>query len=1116
MDDATRAQVLAAEPTASTWLAANAGSGKTRVLTNRVARLLLSGVAPQNILCLTYTKAAAGEMQNRLFETLGEWAMRPDPELRQALTALGENRLDGDTLVRARRLFARAIETPGGLKIQTIHSFCSALLRRFPLEAGVSPEFREMSDRSLAQLIEDVVDQIARGPDAGLLEALALQMSDEDIVGLCRDLLSQREELSRPPNDDGLRLGLGVPLSFDPSQLVADTFTPGDMERLTRLRDNLLMGSTNDTKAGAKLDALSPFETGLPLLAGLEEVLLFGKGAAAPFGPKVGKLATKKTLEKLADIAPDLDALAERVSEARALRLAWNIYQRTQVLHRFAASFLPRVEKAKQQRGWLDFDDLILKTRRLLTDPTVAQWVLYKLDGGIDHILVDEAQDTSPVQWDVVRLLAQEFTSGQSARDDRDRTIFVVGDKKQSIYSFQGADPREFDRMRGHFDDGLRAVESALHSRDLAHSFRSAPAILQAVDATFPGNSGLGTAPEHIAFKSSLPGRVDLWPVVPTSDKPKDPEGWSPVDKILPTSSKVILANHVANALDQMIREDTLPDGNGAARPIGPGDILILFRKRGGLYFEVMQALKQKGLAVAGSDRITLGTELAAQDLLALLAFLALPDDDLSLATALRSPLFGWSEDDLFRVAHHRPVGSTLWAAVRRSEDHTDTFEILDDLRNQTDYLRPYSLIDRMLTRHGGRYKLIERLGAECEEAIDGLLGQALEYERSDVPTLTGFMEWMAAEDVDIKRQTEAAGGRIRLMTVHGAKGLEAPIVVLPDCGEVRTRPGGPVMPRPGSWPAWSVKSDDRPPALDAAAEAKAKAEADERDRLLYVAMTRAEQWLIVAAEGVADGKPCWHRQVTEGLRAVAAGALETPSGRGMRHGSGVWQGVAPTAVSEQDLDVTPLPAWAHRPAPNPDRPVSPTAPSSLGGAKALPGEGLDEATALRFGRMIHALLEHLPGTPPAGWTGLAGQILDDTEPESSPAEREAAFDEATKVLTTPTLAPLFADDALAEVPIWAPMDGYDGGMGGVIDRLWISDSHVWAVDFKSNHQLPLSEDDVPEGLLRQMGAYAALLDQLYPDKSVQTALLWTRNATLMPLSRDLTRAALERARQAP
>ncbi|MFK7762450.1 MAG: UvrD-helicase domain-containing protein, partial [Roseobacter sp.] len=511
-DAATQAQVEAARPDSSTWLAANAGSGKTRVLTDRVARLLLDGVEPQHILCLTYTKAAASEMQNRLFRRLGAWAMLEDQPLSNALRDLGvDMTLSAVHLRTARTLFARAIETPGGLKIQTIHSFCASLLRRFPLEARVSPQFTEIEDRAADLLRAEIIDQMAEGAQAAEIAALAEHYSGDDFDKLTKAIVQHRDGFDAPLDlAAALRL-FDQPIDLTAAQLTAEVFLGTEHALIDRLIPPMLEKGGNDAKAAERLRALPPL--GFDVLPHLEAIFLTGKSAKAPFSAKVGSFPTKATQGILSDLMPALDEFMRRVETARHRRLALLAAQKTAALHQFAARFLPRYAAAKTLRGWLDFDDLIDRARALLSDEKVAAWVLFRIDGGIDHILVDEAQDTSPAQWDVIRKLAAEFTSGQGARDVP-RTIFVVGDKKQSIYSFQGADPREFDRMQEEFQQKLEAIDSRFQSLTLKYSFRSAAPVLDVVDQTFDGKEAAGFSDEtHIAFKSEMPGRVDLWPL---------------------------------------------------------------------------------------------------------------------------------------------------------------------------------------------------------------------------------------------------------------------------------------------------------------------------------------------------------------------------------------------------------------------------------------------------------------------------------------------------------------------------------------------------------------------------------------------------------------------------
>jgi ATP-dependent helicase/nuclease subunit A len=1098
-------QIAAADPTANTWLSANAGSGKTRVLTDRVARLLLGGVEPQHILCLTYTKAAASEMQNRLFRRLGEWAMKPDTDLRAALVDLGEVEQSAPRLARARQLFARAIETPGGLRIQTIHSFCAGLLRRFPLEAGVPPGFAEMDDRAArlmrAEIVEDMADRLA----PATVRRVTQVHSGEDFTALVEQIARNRSSFARAMGRDAVWQLFKLEPGFREGDLLASVILGDEQGWMPDLVAGLARGTTTDAKAAETLSLLNLSDPTVATLIDLEDILLNKDGSKDPakhFAARIGDFPTKATRIRLAQLMPKLELLMLRVEAARHQRLALAAAEKTFVLHELAAAFLPIYAERKAARGLLDFDDLIGRARALLTDPGLAAWVLYRLDGGIEHILVDEAQDTSPDQWDLIESLSSELTAGQGA-SNRHRTLFVVGDKKQSIYSFQGADVAAFDRKRNDFAARL-AGGNPLALRSLEHSFRSSPAILAVVDHTFGEDqrAALGGASSHQAYRERLPGRVDVWPVFEKDETP-DSGAWNdPVDLASPESPAVLLARKVAETIRDILKTGVqIPQategGTAAARPVQPGDFLILVQRRSALFHEIIRACKALDLPIAGADRLKLGGELAVRDLAALLAFLDTPEDDLSLAAVLRSPLCGWTEAQLYRLAQGRK--GYLWAALRADPAQAATRDFLQDMRDQADFLRPYDLMERVLYRHDGRRKLLDRLGPEAEDGIDELLGQALAYEAAAVPSLTGFLVWMETDEVEVKRQLDSEGSRIRVMTVHGAKGLEGEIVILPDCAD-RLLQDKDELYRLSDGPAvWKVPTAESPALIVAERTARKDRDAAERLRLLYVAMTRARCWLIAAAAGGVKQADCWYNLISAGVeRAIAVDV-----GDGIRrHSFADWPG--PDPRKSKPANPPSAPEWLFRPAPAPSGETRVLSPSDLGGAKALPGEPifpLDQAK--RHGTALHLLLERLPVADPADWPALATGLIGD------PALAATLLAEARAVLLSPDLAPLFRPGTLAEVAVSGPWNGLR--LMGTIDRLIVDPGRVLIVDYKSNAVVPDGPETVPEGILRQLGAYAHLVGQIYPDRRVETAVLWTRTPALMPLDPEIVRLALER-----
>ena len=1097
--DATLAQNRAADPANSTWVSANAGSGKTRVLTDRVARLLLKQVPPQKILCLTYTKAAASHMQNQLFARLGSWAMLSDQELTERLAELGEEveQISPRTLSHARTLFASALETPGGLKIQTIHSFCAALLRRFPLEAGVSPRFQEIDERSGKKLRADILETLADGSDTCAFDAMATYLPGDDPDSLMREISSNRARFLPVQTAQDIWKAFALPDGYSKADYFKAVWPDWADEVMHDLVRALATGGVTDNKNSELIKNLSLEEPSMKAAQILENMFVYGDSTKKPNTAKLDRFPTNSVRQAHPDLMEAVDDLMLRFEGEKANRQALATCLKTLALHQFAQAFLPVYEDTKQAHGWLDFDDLILKTKGLLTDSAMAQWVLFKLDGGIDHILVDEAQDTSPYQWDVVASLAEEFLTGEGARDV-ERTLFVVGDEKQSIFSFQGADPAAFEAMRNHFDSRLKQAQSHLNRHELLYSFRSSKAILRLVDGILENTDfGLAANVTHRAFHEELPGRVDLWPPIEPPEKLERANWFDPLDIPAANDPSVQLANTIATAIENIVQHGETITTAKTTRKVVYGDFLILVQRRSDIFHEIIKALKEKNLPVAGSDRLKIGGELAVKDLIALLSFMITPEDDLSLASALRSPLFGLTEQELFRLAHARK--GFLWQEIRkRQEELAEPFRILTDLLSEADFLRPYEVLEHILTGHQGRENLIARLGPEAEDGIDALLTQAMQYEQAQAPNLTGFLEWFSADEGDIKRQMDTQSGEIRVMTVHGAKGLEAPIVILPDTAKRGTVQLGEIQTLAEGMPVWKSALPESPRLLKEAMETKRSFQEAERLRLLYVALTRAENWLIVCAAGnTGKAGESWYNHIETGMRQVSAVDKVFFGQNIKRYEPLGWGGSELDAETSAMPKAVSLPDWAKRPVSPPDKKSEHISPSKLGGAKVLQGAklGRDETAALHYGSQIHALLEKLPGLDRDHWEQAARKILGAT----SDSDFTDLMTEVRGILESPDLEFIFSPNNPAEIPICAPVGTRK--IFGVIDRLIVTETTVLAVDFKSNADVPKRVEDVPLGFLQQMGAYANALAQIYPDRQVETAILWSNSATLMRLT---------------
>src|SRR4051794_22675036 len=897
-------QRTASDPTLSAWVAANAGSGKTHVLAQRVIRLLLRDTSPEKILCLTYTKAAAANMANRVFEQLAKWTPLSDEALDAEIATIEGGRPDAKRRTRARRLFAQALDTPGGLKVQTIHAFCTRLLHQFPFEADVAARFEVLEERTRSELVDrlrmGVLLEASANRDSDLGRALATAITvaaDQTFAEAIDEAIAKHDELEAwiahaggvPAAIAELSRALGVGPQ-ETSDAIAEEFFSASLiagSEYPAVIAALEQGLKGDKEHAARFISLR-------LLEGTERIKAYQSiFCTAELEPRKN-IVSKGIRENNPSLFQRLLAEQERVCALIARRRAVETRERTAALVTIAHEVIARYRAEKNRRGLLDYDDLIEKALYLLTEER-ARWVHYKLDLGIDHVLIDEAQDTSPKQWEIVKRLTAEFAAGKGAREVT-RSVFAVGDEKQSIFSFQGAEPAEFDRMKRYFGTAFGQAELAFAEVRFQHSFRSAPTVLDAVDTVFKrpeAHAGLTEVPGatvHEAVRANAPGTVELWPMIEPDEK-LDIEGWdAPFDESSERSPRVRLAAKIARSVKHWIARRDLV-GEGVARhAVRPGDILVLVRQRGALFEAIISELKREGIEVAGADRLTLTEHIAVMDLMALVDALLLPGDDLALASVLKSPLFGLTEEQLFALACGREA--SLRAALRERSADLEFMEAnawLERYAGWAKHHSPFAFYARILGADKGRARFYARLGPEAADALDEFLEHALLYERQEAPTLQGFVAWLRAGETQVKRDMDIARDEVRVMTVHGAKGLEAPIVILAD---TTTPPKGPKEPRllglpvdnaPPGTPeriVWAGrKADDVAPVAAARLAANGAAENEYR-RLLYVAMTRAADRLVIAGARGAMKMPdgCWYRLVEDALKNDAAKA-EEPEG---------------------------------------------------------------------------------------------------------------------------------------------------------------------------------------------------------------------------------------------
>ena len=1120
----------ASDPMVSAWVSANAGAGKTHLLANRVTRLLLDGAEPSKILCLTYTKAAAAEMSRRLFDRLGAWALLQEKELAEQLLSIGAGPRDAADLKRARTLFAQALETPGGLKIQTLHSFCQHVLTRFPIEAGVAPRFQVLDDRSAQELMRgarnDVLERAGSGSDESLPKAVAIlatRTADARFgeivdlaIGQTRGKL--RNVLARHGNDTeqlfaALRRTLNIEPGLDEPDVVAGFCrdVAGERGQCERVARWLLAGAATDKKHGAYITDFLKADFHPDAFEDFRSVFLVEAGTPRK------TMATKNTLAADPVLAAYLDVLAARVLAMDERRKAAATATLTESIVTVAVAVLSAYDRAKRSRASLDYDDLIARTMALLDQEEAAAWVLYKLDGGLDHILVDEAQDTSPEQWRIVTSLVEEFFAGKGVRGEqpRPRTIFAVGDEKQSIFSFQGADPAQFGGNLIAFK--TRAEDAKLAFEDVRPptSRRSAVAILDFVDAVFAapnahdGLTAAGGPPRHEALRTDI-GRVEIWPTVkPPSKDDNDP--WAPVDAPSSSGAHAVLAAQIADRIAGWLREGIfLPSRN---RAIAPGDIMILVRRRNAFAQEMIRQLVLRNVAVAGADRMQLAEHIAIADLVALGRFALLPEDDLNLAALLKSPIAGLDEDQLFDLAHNRKT--TLWQALsdRKTErpEFTQAHATLADALAHADYTAPFEFYARILNA-GARKRLTARLGSEALDAIDEFLALALAHEGTHAPSLQSFLDWFARGADEVKRDMDEGGAAVRVMTVHGAKGLEADIVFVPDTAQAPNMETSAGLLYTDDMVFFGVpKILETAPLTDAKQAAHAR-ELREYRRLLYVALTRARDWLIVCGFETQKGvhADSWYPLTAEAARMPGKGREEkSEDGRTILAWGENFSAAAPAtaAAAKKPEAEKDHPAFLSAPAP-----IEPVRPRILRPSEAVSGDlgsappvlsPLTDSKTERFARglHLHALLAALPNIAHSEREATALRYA--SRRNLTPVEGAMLAKEAMAVLDHPEFGVLFGKDSGAEIAVVADLPELGPGIrvSGQIDRLAVTSDTVWIADFKTNRPPPQTEEATPALYRAQMALYRAALAKLYPTHRIACALIWTEGPRLMRLS---------------
>lgn len=1140
LTDVNELQRTASAPYRSVWVGASAGSGKTKVLADRVTRLLLSGVAPQKILCLTFTRAAAAEMSIRLTQRLSHWATCSEKELEDALFGLQGKDATIDECDRARRLFAEVLACPGGMRLMTIHGFAQEVLRRFPLEAGLPPHFTVMEEADATALWHDelsnVLQDISSKKDeasAAAFAKLSTIMAEGTLKDRLKDVLSQKDRLSVAIEEAGslaalmqeARSAVGLDDTNSVQALKLKAVAEGAFNRAALLHVSRLVHEKGAKTYKARSETIFQF---LECHSDEERFALFDSYVRAFFTGTLepyARHAAPKVVDEHPEILETYQTEIDRLSSVLDQINAAQIIEETEAVLTFGLRVMDAYQAAKQRKATLDYDDLIEKANALLSRSDMAPWVLYKLDGGIDHMLVDEAQDTNPTQWQIIKTIADEYFSGEGARTDQERTLFVVGDEKQSIYSFLKADPEAFETMRAYFADKIAEAGKAYQEVPLNVSFRSAPAVLRAVDAVFDHDlvrKGVSRDPvEHHAFRATSAGRVELWPCIRLAsdqkkEQVKEAQEWAlPLGYEVADDPAAALAEKIALQIKSWVHSGVsiYDRDEKKERALTYGDVMVLVQKRGAFVYHLVRALKKHDVEVSGVDRMKLTQQLAVMDLLAVLQFMLLPEDDLTLATVLRSPFIGASEDDLMALAIGRK--GSLWDSLRTNKTYAPWYHYLKEMTARADQMPALQMLVHILTMPcpadevSGRRAIAVRLGPDAEDPIDELLNAAELFGTKNPPSLQAFLHWLLSTEVEVKREMEQAVGCVRIATVHGSKGLEAPVVILPDTVSAPERRQLDKILWAEGLPFYMPRTP-RHKALKKLQDAALARREEEHRRLLYVAMTRAADRLYIggfenkaAKEGEAatvSKAGSWYNLIATGLKPVHQDDVVVDEG----------QPLVPELVVADYADLTKiepeekveakqieLPPWARMVAPVEQGRPKPLMPSRLEDEDVPMLSPQDQRFAR--GRIIHRLLQNLPDLSADQWKGAAARFLARPVHDLTGEQQLEIAQEVLALLRDERFAPLFGKGSRAEQPIVG--EGAGQMISGIVDRLVVRGDEVWVVDYKTNRPPPTDVSKVPAIYQKQMAAYRAILSSIYQDKKIRCFLLWTYTPQMMEVN---------------
>ncbi len=1105
----------AINPNFSVWVNASAGTGKTKILIDRVLRLLLEN--KRNILCLTFTNAAANEMENRIHSILSKWAICSESELIMDLEQLDLLHLSEESvsfqrvtlesrkkeewipvpstgmtkesagitegsrknealdrhLTRARRLFSELENL--GLTIQTIHAFCYKLISSFPIEAGIAPNCTLSECKELHSIIfnkvlhnetvQDDINLIATEIDENKLRDLLYTLCIKRSIS-ANDSKYIKDKLSAPDEIHDLQsetiehverlaeiLSEGSKRDQSYSEILYSTVIPaGIQKKRTSVSYSDDTGiKWNDTK-----------------IENLAKVFLKSESHEKK---SISSIATKSILEKFKDAEQIIESVQNVVFTHIRDMNSYQIFKRTSSLLGVFKVYVDLYNSEKSKNALLDYNDIIDLATNLLSNPNYKDWILFNLDQKIDHILVDEAQDNSISQWKIITNLCDEFFAG----NDEKRTLFVVGDVKQSIYRFQGANPHLFNYIQQYFHTKTGGRDWI--SCQLEKSFRSTPEVLMLVDRIFNNFraeiSFNDNEIKHVPHRENDQGYIEIWPALP---KRKEKEQQALQIPLTCRENYIIadrlLAQTIANRIHNWLNEGRILVAKD--RHIEPRDIMILVRQRNVLVDYIISELKKANVPVVGRDYFRIMDYIAVQDLIALAEFLLLQANDLALANALKSPLFNFTEDDLFNIAYDRKEHS-LW---ERIQDYSVViYSELNYLINLSRTESPLALFTHILRT--GKKKFAARLGLECFEVLDEFMNLVLQFEN---PSLQAFVQWIKENNPEIKNDMQSERNAVRIMTIHKSKGLQAPIVFLVDTNTV-PRNSESIIFDGTEVPFWCGKNNNA--YCDQVKREKKLEDYNEYLRLLYVALTRAEDELyILSKEPVQKGS--WYDLITKygepyekkqrGLRPIFKEKVEVLCVNANY----------PYIYKKRDYFDVPVislpPALAHSSVSSQRVTLE---SSEKEGAEWIPVSATWMTDGYARGLIIHSILQYMPKIEKERRKNWVRKYLDNiSEDKDEIYSKILAFNEKYGYL--------FDLEGKSEITLSGTIDGKSVLVR--LDRLCITQDKAIIIDYKSHRNVSVS---LLNEIKKQMLIYKTLVQEIYPNKQVECVVIWVEDLTI-------------------